>query len=116
MKTLELLCLCFTVLQFQFGLMSRQPLPPIHKEYILYQNGTPAGANTAFTNGQYLSPNPMYTDGSATAPLGNISFAKGARGIVIGAWPQSLTIANSSFTGNPDSWAKNFQGIVDEIR
>jgi|SRR5579859_437938 len=84
--------------------------------YILYQNGTPAGALTAFTSGAYSTPDLMYTDGSMSAPLGNILFKKGVRGIVIGAWPQELTIPNSSFTGTPDSWAKNFQGIVDEIR
>src|ERR1019366_4801333 len=34
--------------------------------YITYQDGIATGANTAFTNGMYITPNPLYTDGTMT--------------------------------------------------
>jgi hypothetical protein len=74
--------------------------------YVTYQNAIPTGANTAFTAGKYLTPNPMYTDGTMTTPLGNIGFgAQVPSKVVVGSWPDGLfgqVAATSTFRGQLD--------------
>jgi hypothetical protein len=77
--------------------------------FITYQDAVPTGANTAFTNGMYLTPDAMWTDGTMTTPLGAIGFASDApKTIVIGSWPDGLF---------GQSAIKNaYLGELDELR
>jgi hypothetical protein len=74
--------------------------------YITYQDGYPTGANDAFTSGMYLTPNPLYTDGTMTTPLGNIGWGSHTPSqVVVGSWPDGLfgqVAANSTFRGQLD--------------
>lgn len=74
--------------------------------YVTYQNGIATGANTAFTNGMYLTPDLMYTDGTMTTPLGNLGWAAQVPAtVVVGSWPDGLfgqVAANSTFRGQLD--------------
>jgi len=78
--------------------------------YTIYQNGAPIGNNSAF--GQNITPTPMWTDGTKTTALGNISFASDPpTGIVIGTWPPTL------FGVSPTLGANGcFLGQLDEFR
>jgi len=77
--------------------------------FTVYQNGVPMGTSTAFSNGKYITPNPMWTDGSATTPLGPIGFNSDApTTIIIGSWPDQLF--GQSATKN------TFRGQLDEFR
>jgi hypothetical protein len=76
--------------------------------YTTYQNAVPTGANTAFTSGQYTTPNPLYTDGSKTTPLGNLKFTDAPQSIVVGSWPDGLFGQQSS--------KACFKGQLDELR
>ena len=86
--------------------------------YVTYQNAIATGANTAFSPappnpsphtpypGSYITPNPLYTDGTQTTPLGNIGFgAQVPASVVVGSWPDGLfgqVAANSTFRGQLD--------------
>jgi hypothetical protein len=77
--------------------------------YITYQNAVATGANTAFTNGSYLTPDLMYTDGTMTTPLGNIGFSPQVpTTVVVGSWPDGL-FGQSAATAT-------FRGQLDELR
>jgi Concanavalin A-like lectin/glucanases superfamily len=74
--------------------------------YTTYQDAVPTGANDAFTNGMYLTPNPLYTDATKTTPLGNLGFgAVVPATVVVGSWPDGLfgqVAAKSTFRGQLD--------------
>jgi hypothetical protein len=74
--------------------------------YLVYQNAVPSGTSTAFSGGLYITPNPLYTDGTMTAPLGNLSFATDPpTTVIIGSWPDGLfgqVAANTCFLGQMD--------------
>jgi hypothetical protein len=76
--------------------------------YTTYENGVPTGANEAFTSGHYLTPNPLYTDGTMTTPLGNLGFTDAPGSITIGTWPDGL-FGQAAATAN-------FLGQLDELR
>jgi hypothetical protein len=76
--------------------------------YTAYQNAVATGANTAFTSGMYVTPNPLFTDGTQTAPLGDLLFTDAPAAITIGTWPDGL-FGQQSATGN-------FLGKLDELR
>jgi hypothetical protein len=77
--------------------------------YTTYQNGAATGANTAFTNGKFLTPNPLYTDGTKATPLGNIGWGTHTpSSVVVGSWPDQLF--GQSATKN------TFRGQLDELR
>lgn len=77
--------------------------------YTVYQNGIPMGTNSAFSNGKYITPNPLWTDGTATTPLGMIGFnSDPPQTIIIGSWPDQLF--GQSATKN------TFMGQLDEFR
>jgi len=88
--------------------------------YVLYEDGVPVGAQTAWTSGGYATPDPIYNGplpvaAGGTQPMGSISFKHAARGLIIGAFPQVLSLSGSDI-GGPQPWSGNFQGAVDEIR
>jgi len=74
--------------------------------YTVYQNAIPMGTSTAFSGGLYITPNPMWTDGTATTPLGNIGFTSDPpASIIIGSWPNGLfgqVATNDCFVGQID--------------
>jgi len=74
--------------------------------YTVYQNATPSGTSTAFSNGGYITPNPLWTDGTKTTPLGNLSFSTDPPvSVIIGSWPDGLfgqVAANTCFLGQLD--------------
>jgi hypothetical protein len=76
--------------------------------YTTYQNAVPTGANTAFTNGKYITPNPLWTDGTATTPLGNLKFTDAPQSIIIGTWPDGLFGQKAA--------TANYLGQLDELR
>lgn len=78
--------------------------------YTLYQDGVQLGAKTAWSNNLYgATPAKIWTDGTATTPMGNLSFATEIpTGLTIGAFPPSITAGNS--------WAGSFPGKLDELR
>jgi hypothetical protein len=78
--------------------------------YSLYQDANLVAVQSAWTNGGYsTSPVPIWTDGTATTPMGNLSFATEIpTGITIGAFPPSITAGNA--------WAGSFPGMLDELR
>ena len=78
--------------------------------FTLYQDAVPVALLSAWTNGMYAnSPIPIWTDGTATVPMGNINFASEIpQGITIGAFPPSITQGNA--------WAGSFPGMLDELR
>jgi hypothetical protein len=76
--------------------------------YTTYQNGVPTGANEAFTSGKYVTPNPLFTDGTMATPLGNLGFTDPVGTITIGSWPDGL-FGQASATAN-------FLGQLDELR
>ncbi|MEP6950183.1 MAG: hypothetical protein ABI863_12940 [Ginsengibacter sp.] len=77
--------------------------------YITYQNGVATGANTAFTSGKYVTPNPLFTDGSMATPLGNLGFApQTPTTVVVGSWPDGLF--------GQDAAKSTFRGQLDEMR
>jgi Concanavalin A-like lectin/glucanases superfamily len=76
--------------------------------YTTYQNATPTGANEAFSNGQYITPNPLYTDASKATPLGNLKFTDAPQSIVIASWPDGMFGQVASKTC--------FKGQLDELR
>jgi hypothetical protein len=76
--------------------------------YTTYQNAVPTGANTAFTNGMYTTPDPLYTDGSKATPLGPLKFTDAPQSIIIGSWPDGLFGQKSA--------TANYLGQLDELR
>ena len=76
--------------------------------YITYQNGIATGASTAFTGGKYVTPNPLYTDGTATVGLGALKFTDPPGYYTIGSWPDGL-FGQSAATAN-------YLGKLDELR
>ena len=68
--------------------------------FTLYQNAVPIALSASWTQSNYsTSPIPIWTDGSATVPMGNIDFASDIpQGITIGSFPIS-TVPDSSLTG-----------------
>ena len=76
--------------------------------YTTYQNAVPTGANTAFTNGMYTTPNPLYTDAGMGTPLGPLKFNDAPAQIIIGSWPDGM-FGQSAATDN-------FLGKLDELR
>jgi hypothetical protein len=78
--------------------------------YTLYQDGVPVAAETAWSNGLYAStPAKIWTDGTATTPMGPISYATEVpTGLTIGAFGPGITQGNS--------WAGSFPGKMDELR
>lgn len=77
--------------------------------YTTYQNGVATGANTAFTSGKYLTPNPLYTDGTMTTPLGNIGWGTHTpSSVVVGSWPDQLFGQSAA--------VNTFRGQLDELR
>jgi len=76
--------------------------------YTTYQNAVPTGANEAFTNGKYITPNPLYTDGSMTTPLGNLKFTDAPQAITVGSWPDGLFGQQAA--------KACFKGKLDELR
>ena len=77
--------------------------------YTVYQDGNPSGTSTAFSNGMYVTPNTLYTDGTKATPLGNLGFASDpAKGIVIGSWPDGLFGQSAA--------ADSYLGQLDELR
>lgn len=76
--------------------------------YVTYQNGVPTGASTAFTAGMYVTPNPLYTDGTATTGLGDLKFTDAVGTFTIGTWPDGLFGQQSA--------TANYVGKLDELR
>jgi hypothetical protein len=77
--------------------------------YTTYQDGVATGANTAFTNGKYVTPNPLYTDGTMTTPLGNIGWGTHTpSSVVVGSWPDQLFGQSAA--------VNTFRGQLDELR
>lgn len=77
--------------------------------YTTYQNGAATGANTAFTSGKYLTPNPLYTDGTMTTPLGNLGWGTHTpSSVVVGSWPDMLFGQSAA--------VNSFRGQLDELR
>ena len=77
--------------------------------YTVYQNAVPSGTNSAFSNGHYITPNPLWTDGTATTPLGSLNFSSDpAKTVIIGTWPDGLF--GQSATTN------TYLGQMDELR
>ena len=77
--------------------------------YITYQDGAPTGANDAFTSGMYLTPNPLYTDGTMATPLGNIGWGTHTPSqVVVGSWPDGLFGQSAA--------VNTFRGQLDELR
>jgi len=77
--------------------------------YTTYEDANPTGANTAFTSGQYITPDLMYTDGTMATPLGNLSFASGLpTKIDLATWPDGLFGQSAS--------SNSFLGQLDELR
>lgn len=78
--------------------------------YTLYQDGVPVGVKSAWSNNLYgATPQKIWTDGTATTPMGNLNFATEVpTGLTIGAFPPSITAGNS--------WAGSFPGKLDELR
>jgi hypothetical protein len=76
--------------------------------YTTYQNAVATGANEAFSNGQYITPNPLYTDGSKSTPLGTLKFTDAPQSIVVGSWPDGLFGQQAS--------KACFKGQLDELR
>jgi hypothetical protein len=76
--------------------------------YTVYQDAIPMGTKTAFSNGGYITPNPMWTDGNATTPLGMIGFTSDPpKTLLIGTWPDQLfgqSQAHNTFRGNLDEF------------
>jgi hypothetical protein len=73
--------------------------------YTTYQNAVPTGAVEAFTNGQYITPNPLYTDATKSTPLGNLKFTDAPQSIVVGSWPDGMfgqVAAKACFLGKLD--------------
>ncbi len=74
--------------------------------YVAYQDGVAVGASEAFTNGMFITPNPLFTDGSKTTPLGNLGWgAEVPSKVVVGSWPDGLfgqVAAKSTFRGQLD--------------
>jgi hypothetical protein len=77
--------------------------------YTVYQNAIPMGTNSAFSNGKYITPNPMFTDGTMATPLGMLGFTSDPpKTLIIGSWPDQLF--GQSATKNC------FIGQLDELR
>jgi len=76
--------------------------------YTCYQNAVPTGANEAFSNGQYITPNPLWTDGTKVTPLGNLKLTDAPQSIVIASWPDGMFGQVASKTC--------FKGQLDELR
>ena len=77
--------------------------------YTTYQDGAPTGANTAFTAGKYVTPNPLYTDGTMATPLGNIGWTTHTpSSVVVGSWPDMLFGQSAA--------VNTFRGQLDELR
>jgi hypothetical protein len=76
--------------------------------YTTYQNAVATGASTAFTNGLYSTPNPLYTDASKGTPLGNLKFNDAPQSITIGSWPDGMFGQSAA--------KDNFLGQLDELR
>ena len=77
--------------------------------YTVYQNGNASGTNTAFSPAppnNYNTPNPLWTDGTKTTPLGNLGFTGDAPvSAIVGSWPDGLfgqTSAGDAFLGQMD--------------
>jgi len=73
--------------------------------YTCYQNAVATGANEAFSNGMYITPNPLWTDGTKTTPLGPLKLTDPPQSIVIGSWPDGLfgqAAAKRCFLGQLD--------------
>jgi hypothetical protein len=74
--------------------------------FTLYQDAVPIALSSPWTHSAYTSsPIPIWTDGNATVPMGNIDFASDIpQGITIGSFP-------------PDSSGKSsFPRALDELR
>jgi hypothetical protein len=73
--------------------------------YTTYQNAVPTGANEAFSGGMYITPNPLWTDGTKATPLGPLKLNDAPQSIVVGSWPDGLfgqAAAKSCFLGKLD--------------
>ncbi|HTB51294.1 MAG TPA: LamG-like jellyroll fold domain-containing protein [Ferruginibacter sp.] len=74
--------------------------------YVVYQNGVASGTNSAFSNGQYITPNVLWQDAGMTTPLGNLGFTGDEPvSAIIGSWPDGLfgqTSAGDAFLGQLD--------------
>jgi hypothetical protein len=80
--------------------------------YTVYQNGVAIGNQSAFSSGGYITPTPMWTDGSATTPLGALGFASDPPSqIILGTWPAGLFGVSPNLGDNG-----SFLGQMDEIR
>ncbi len=80
--------------------------------YTVYKNGVPVGTLTAFSNGQYVASNTLYTDFSQTTPLGNINLSSDPPvSIIIGTWPAGLFGISATLGSNGC-----FLGQMDELR
>jgi hypothetical protein len=87
--------------------------------YTYYENGVTVGAQSAFSNGLFVSPNTLYdgplpvgSGSPATQLQGNLAFAPdNPQTFFIGCWPPGLygVSATLGATGN-------FKGALDEIR
>jgi hypothetical protein len=76
--------------------------------YTTYQNAVATGANTAFTGGKYITPNPMYTDATMATPLGPLKLTDAPQSITLGSWPDGLFGQKST--------KDCFLGKLDELR
>ena len=74
--------------------------------FTLYQDAVPIALSSPWTHSAYTtSPIPIWTDASATVPMGNIDFASDIpQGITIGSFPPDSTSAGS------------FPRALDELR
>ena len=80
--------------------------------WTVYENGIAIGNSSAFSSGMYINPTHLWTDGTMTTPLGNISFAPDPpKYIIIGTWPSGLYGVSSSLGANG-----SFIGSLDELR
>jgi hypothetical protein len=77
--------------------------------YVVYQNGVPINNSSAFGVNTSTA---MWTDGSKTTPLGNLSFASDPpKMIIIGTWPATLYGVSPSLGANG-----SFKGQMDELK
>ena len=84
--------------------------------YTLYVNGQPATSVSTAWQTKGPTPTQIWTNGSKTTPMGNLTFKSPPAGIVLGSFPQAITPTINSGIGGPQPWSGNFQGAMDNLR
>ena len=80
--------------------------------YTIYENGVAIGNSSAFSNGTYVTPTTIYTDGSKATPMGNLNFSSDPpKQVILGTWPAGLFGVSPTLGSNGC-----FLGQMDELR